>query len=102
MKYKGDAKDTTTKTKSELDLLKKKLIEIEGLIQAKNEKLVNKIQKQKLTLYSIQKLVEASDLQLYQRCQVPLEYMKIIFKLIFKKNRKIIKHFIINYNIQRR
>jgi len=75
-KLKFDTKDTTTKTKGELELLKKKLIEIEGLIQEKNQKLIKNIQKQKLTLYSVQKLIEASDVQLYGRCQVALEYSR--------------------------
>lgn len=68
-KVRNEAKDSTNQTKEELDFLKKKLIEVENLIDNKNTTFLNMLSKLRMMHYSILRVVEATNKELFMKLQ---------------------------------
>ena len=73
-KLKMEAQNSTSTTRDNLEKLKRNLADVEKLIEGKNKCIVAYAKKIRLVLYSVQKLLETSDSEIYAKCANPLEY----------------------------
>ena len=65
--------ENTSKTKHNLDTLKKNLNDLEKLIESKNDVVAKNLKKIKMHLMTLSKLIETSSLDIFARIQPTLE-----------------------------
>ena len=72
-KLKMESHENNTKTKDNLEKLKKNLFDVESLFDFKNNNIVKCIKKSKLIMYAIQKMIESLNDDLAIKCQANFE-----------------------------